>query len=738
MKMLYGGITLLLLLILAAPMHAQIAANLNGLFELNTNITSITDRINWYSSEKHNVTINYTGTGNVQANYTFPSGWAVISISANCANNTIGAHINITCNLSSGVASGVPSATFVVASPSSAQPALYNVTEIRPFLNVSSAVATTNSMKFLRIRDAEIFYTLIEYGRGRGNYFVNTRANDTDGTRSGYPFIPNETTMELNYLHKVFNVRHYLGLAPSKSSNSYNATFTCIYPNDAVVRTHLVTNITRTTIWNASYRVEEIEGSFERMGFLGQAIQNGSYATDSTLTINCTTIRYALPDAGGNVSINNNGVVMVVKKKYPFTIQANSTPNPIGTGTQEILMNYTINNTEMFPVEDVKIEISAPPYAQFIGVRGELFGEATRFYSFHRNRWNANGTETIILVARFNTTGITATSLNATGPEGVRISYVAPWDANAYNPLKTIQVIQQSSQNGVLPVDTALTPAITGVLDELRTIRLASLNINATITGLNNTIAIINSTLFTVNATLNRLNSTTSEINITLINTRDTAYAINATLAGINNTIRIINGTVNQINTTVTEIRTIDLNINTTVTYINATVNYLNSTAVSQVNVTNIINNITNARDTIVQNISLAINITMNQTSAILTDIRRLREFDEELVFLVTDSFGLQQQASQEASIGETSAALQSLAEANDKLKDAAQRLAELQRREQEGLGTAAAAPPVDITGSLMNILTIAILVICVGAYFYFTRPHGKNAVVITKPAPQS
>lgn len=716
------------------PASAQIAAGLPGLYETNTNVTAIADRINWYSSERHNVTVNYTGFNSIHADFIFPSGWSVIFNGTNCANNS---GLNVSCNLSKGI-DGTPSGTFVVASPTSAPPALYNVTEIKAVINGSPTTGdTSNSMKFLRIRDAEIFYTLIEYGRGRGNYFVNTRANDTDGTRSGYPFIPNETTIELNYLHKIFNIRQYLGLAPSKSSNAYNATFTCIYPSDAVVRTHLVTNITRTSIWNASYKVEEIEGSFERMGFLGQAVQNGSYATDGTLTINCTTIKYALPDAGGNVSINNNGITLVVKKKYPFTIQANSTPNPIGTGTQEILVNYTINNTEMFPLEDVTIDISAPPYAQFVGVRGELFGEATRFYSFHRTRWNANGTETIILVARFNTTGITATSLNVTGPEGVRISFIAPWDANAYNPFKTVQVIQQSSQNGVLPVDTALTPAIVGVLDELRTIRLASLNINATITGLNNTINIINTTLFTVNTTLNRLNSTVAEINVTLINVRDTDYAINATLAGINNTIRIINGTINQVNTTVTEIRTIDLNINATVTYINATVNYINSTALSQVNATNIINNITDARDKLVQNISFSINVTMNQTSAILTDIRRLKEFDEELVFLVTDSFGLQQQAAQEASSGETSAALQSLAEANDKLKAAAERLAELQNREQSNLG-AASAPSVDITASLMNILTIAVLVLCIGAYFYFTRPHGKNAVVITKPAPQS
>ena len=110
-----------------APASAQVAAGLQGLFETNTNVTAIVDRINWYNSERHNITVNYTGIGNLQADFIFPTGWAVIANSSNCANNS---GLNISCNLSSGVASGIPSATFVVASPASAPPALYNVTEI--------------------------------------------------------------------------------------------------------------------------------------------------------------------------------------------------------------------------------------------------------------------------------------------------------------------------------------------------------------------------------------------------------------------------------------------------------------------------------------------------------------------------------------------------------------------------------------------------------------------------------
>jgi len=704
--------------IFIAPAFAQVGL---GSWGYGTNVTAIADRVNWYNSERHNITVNYTGKGSViHADFIFPAGWAVIDNSTNCANNS---GLNISCNLST-TSGWTASGSFVVASPKTAPPPLYNVTAIKAVTNESDA--TSNTMKFLRIRDAEIFYTLIEYGRGRGNYFVNTMVNNTDGTLNGVPFLPNETSIELNYLHKIFNVRQYFGLPTAKA---YNVTWTCVYPNDTVTRTHLATSIMRSgAIWNTTYGIDELEGSFERMGYMTQLISNGTYAVDKQVMINCTSIKYFLPEIAGNISINNNGLNLTIKKKYPFAVQGNATSSPIGAGTQEIIINYTINNTETFAVDDVSIEISAPTYSSFIGVRGELFGSAVNKYKFSRARFGPNQTESILLVARFNTTGMSGiTSLNVTGTDGVTITYVTPWDANAYNPLKTTQIIRQSNQNGLLAVDTSLTPSITSIFDELRTLRLATLNINATISSINETIRVLNGTLFTVNATLTRLNSTVSEINITLISTRNTAYAINATVLGIQNTVNAVNGTVTQINTTVTEIKNTVNNINTTVTYINATVNYINTSGV-QVDSTNIINNITDARDKIIQNVSLAINITMNQTSAILNDIRRLREFDEELVFLVTDSFGLQQQATQEASRGETQEALQSLAQANDKLKEAAQRLYELQQQGQNNAEIA--SPDISVSDSLINILTIIIIIACAGAYFYFTRPPGKLRTV--------
>ena len=50
----------------------------------------------------------------------------------------------------------------------------------------------------------------------------------------------------------------------------------------------------------------------------------------------------------------------------------------------------------------------------------------------------------------------------------------------------------------------------------------------------------------------------------------------------------------------------------------------------------------------------------------ILTKLQRLQNFDEELVFLVTDSFVLQDRAKGEIASGDREAALASLRESND------------------------------------------------------------------------
>jgi len=62
-------------------------------------------------------------------------------------------------------------------------------------------------------------------------------------------------------------------------------------------------------------------------------------------------------------------------------------------------------------------------------------------------------------------------------------------------------------------------------------------------------------------------------------------------------------------------------------------------------------------------------------TSEVLEALQKLREFDQEIVFLITDSFGLQQGATNEFAQGQLIPSLNSLTQANNKLKKAAAKL---------------------------------------------------------------
>src|SRR3989338_1392353 len=102
--------------IFIAPAFAQVGL---GSWGYGTNVTAIADRVNWYNSERHNITVNYTGKGSViHADFIFPAGWAVIDNSTNCANNS---GLNISCNLST-TSGWTASGSFVVASPKTAPP----------------------------------------------------------------------------------------------------------------------------------------------------------------------------------------------------------------------------------------------------------------------------------------------------------------------------------------------------------------------------------------------------------------------------------------------------------------------------------------------------------------------------------------------------------------------------------------------------------------------------------------
>lgn len=609
------------------------------------------DKLNFFLlAENHTVNLTNNEFPPVATTYTvpIPAGWKAFNGSGCTENST---HFNCP-----SVGAGT-SVLFILENPTT--PDVYNVTRV----TISGGAAS--NVLFLKIDPEEIFNTLVEFGRGRGNYPFLSK-NDT-----GFPFLPNGTTFELNFLHKVFNVKQYYFLP---NAVGRNASWKCIYANDSSVRQHLITNITRKETWNVTYLIDELEGSFERMGFFGQQIQRGAYAAGQNLHVNCSSISYLLQDAGGFINVSSDAFNLSIRNREPVVASA-ITNAVLRNGTQEVEIAYLINNTEIFPIDSVLIEIQAPRNGQFVGARGELWGEGKDKFVMERTEISRGVTESITLIARFNTSAeanITSLVLS----QGIKVKFIPPWEANAYNPVETIQNI--TAPIGNISVDMG---TLADVFNLIRTINATTL------------------TLSEINRTVNFINETVSRINTTVTE-------INATINTFNQVLSTINATVTRLNTTVTEINNTVNTLNSTLTSINNTLNESTTRILDQLN---------------------------ENTSLILTKVRLLREFEEEAVFLVTDSFGLQEQARQQLGDGKTKEALESLNEANEKLKEAAERLSvaqndlQVKRDEFAGVQGAAVLTLLPANASPWFILMLFVIVACIIIIIITLRKRRKR-----------
>ncbi|MFC1753479.1 hypothetical protein ACFL96_08815 [Thermoproteota archaeon] len=414
-----------------------------------------TDRLNhWAPSTAHTINIDNAGTAETLMNFTLPTGWD-FSSSGECTNVSA----EVTCTIP---ASG--SGSLTITSPASCSE--YTTTTISPH-DLNGTADERNNITFLCIDPGEIFHTLVEYGRGRGNYFYDSFGGTAGSgkTGTGCSDVPAGTVFELNYLHKILNIQQYFELT---DATGYNISFTCVYnPNVTSVRQHLTTSIARDVDWTVDYFLPLLEGSWERMGYFTLDYGTSDLAVGDNITVNCTTMIYNLSlteqDDGyysysipyGDIVIDEDSFTLNAVNASPFTVTASSNyvtgylglytnettdANIVGNGTQELLVTYTITNTGTSDLDDIVIEIDSPTYGQFIGVRGELWGSALDKYRYERLSIPAGGSEVIELVVRFDTTNAGAiTSLDLA--DDINIRYTPCWEANAYNPTEYIQTI---------------------------------------------------------------------------------------------------------------------------------------------------------------------------------------------------------------------------------------------------------------------------------------------------------
>ncbi|MBI4441018.1 hypothetical protein HY639_02520 [Candidatus Woesearchaeota archaeon] len=570
------------------------------------------DKLNYFTGSNHIVYVQNTGTNNTYLNITIPIGFVASSSSSQCGLRNASL---VECNLTASTGNG----TYTVFSNGTLNE--YTITNLTCRTNNTQ---TCNGVAFVRIHPSEIWHTLVEFGRGRGNYFFDTTQglNKSGSGRSaeGCTFLPNETLFELNFLHKVQNPRQYYGVPTGKMEN---ATFTCVYPNRTFVRFHFAASIERTSQFtNITYTIPEISTSFERTAFLGMDFDSIEQKTGDQLPITCSNfVADFTTVGGGNFTITNDSFQFAVRSRNPFVINASVAPGTsIGNGTQEVLITYNITNKELHTVENVEIELPAPANAQFIGLRGELFGVGTEMYRIEKNTFLAGESHVISLLARFETNSSLAIDPGnfSFSRTAANIRFIPCWEAQGYNPQEYVQLV---GIGGTINSNLSVASSVTSIFGRINEI-----------------------------------------FNL---------------VVSINNTVSNTNSVVNSIQTTVN-------NINSTV-------------------------------NAILDNVTL---IKAN-TESILDRIVSMQEFDEEIVFLVTDAFGLQQQARQELAGGNSDSAIQRLREANHRLEEAAAKMVVQQTAlTTQGQPTA----PADDSWVMTTVLLIAIF--SAGIFIIAKRPE--------------
>lgn len=718
------AITILMMLVLVASVSASDVS---------------TDRLNFYEQQQHTINITNTEGGITNAVATMPTGFTFISSAFGCTNPS-GQTIN--CN-------SIPddgSATFVIQSPVSGNE--YELYALTTTLNGTSL----NDVNFINIKDNEIFHTLVEYGRGRGNYFYDSMGTTTSaGTGTGYNYVPLDTKFELNYLHKVYNVKQYYNLATSRATD---VQFTCVYPYHTVVRSHLVESMTDdSNDWTIQYSLPRIDGSWERMGFLGMDFDVGDYNLNDSFTINCSNLQYTLSDAHGNIVVDEDSFNMNVRSPDPVSVLATSGSSSIGNGTSEVEVTFAITNDEVYPMDKTVIEIQAPENAQWIGVRGELWGSAQDKYRYELTTMEAGQTEIVTLVARFDTSTISDTSLLLS--KGIKVQFVPTWELNSYNPMTYIQDVAVSE---VQNVNYGVSSSIIGLQDQIDRIETNTLTINNTVNLIQTLVEEINTTTHDTNSDLANVNSTimneldavnlslsnqmtsnfnslTSDISglstqITNLQTSVDYYLnctanpgnpicvrltyLNTSIDNMNSNMLSINSTlttqIDDVNTTImNELSTQFASVESNFTYTNSLIDSINTsinanidsvnTSLSgdiadvQTTVNNIESDVADLNaDLLSINSSLVSQMNSNTTSIInavesgfgaindnaeeiLTELGYMQDFNEELIFLVTDSVGLANAGEESLASGDTQTAIDKLQEAENKLLEASDKM---------------------------------------------------------------
>lgn len=508
-------------MILACLMILNMLSIVSAANELSTT----SDRLNFFDVETHTFTVSNSGAEDTQVNYTLPSGWTWVSGSG-CSNTAS----DIICTVTAG-----SSSTYTLTSPGSSA-GEYQVYTFTPVVNNSY---TGNDAKAVRVKDEEVLSMQIEYGRGiTGNFFYNSMSGGKSQVSSAY--IPNASSSgqyQLNFLHKIGSINKYLGVGGTIAKN---LSLVCSYPtNDTLLNYHLVEEGCSDCVskidnrWRINYSISQAWKGWETTFYALTLFNTDNFNDGDNLVINCTEAKYTIPGLG-DVVTSETATLTVVDNK-PITLSATSDTTTIYNGTTEVEITYTLSNTEIYTLsgesDPIIVKIEAPENSQFIGVRGELWGSAESEYIWEMTQLDPSSSKTITLVAKFDTSGATATTLNLTS--GALAEFVPPW----VNGIGKDPILQNIGATGSITVNYGSSATVMNVKDEIS-------NIKENVSAIKAETAQILTAATQINTTVNNIQTTMAsnfsqiELNFAALNAALTGNFTNvlSAISSINNT----------------------------------------------------------------------------------------------------------------------------------------------------------------------------------------------------------
>jgi uncharacterized coiled-coil DUF342 family protein len=198
---------------------------------------------------------------------------------------------------------------------------------------------------------------------------------------------------------------------------------------------------------------------------------------------------------------------------------------------------------------------------------------------------------------------------------------------------------------------------------------------------------------------MNQFNYTQQLIQNISINVGNLSVSMNCSSLTVPSTNESICNAIGRIDTNI-------VSMNTTLNQVLSVVNYINGTRWGNVTAWDIYTAIQNQSTYITNNIQNIVN-----------SLSQLKEFNEELVFLVTDAFGLQQSAKKDLDNGDLTSAADKLREANNKLNEAAMNLI------NEQATAAKEATTDDGTGFMWVLLLVGLITIGAMSFYLFSKP---------------